>query len=324
MCGYNPAVRHLPRILLALLNAATVLSLLLCIADISLWLRSHRRPDTINPVVRGSRYTMVSAAGVIRLSGPPPPSADPRVRKSAEEVVASLNNDQIHWVGFYNPGRPGMNEQPKINVEGPRPLPNTPAERAEKEFTRADLARPLLAALEDPQRLAVAHMLLARPGYRPDFVRSLPISGRYLGKRIWFEQLLVPDSAPWTEINLFGLNVTLNRWRYPDPFVPGGSIPDAAWMHDLVGQPDANQLSSIRDLWHRQLDVPIAAVRHRTVAAATLLLPLWSLARFIRSKALHRRRRRIGRCIVCNYDLRATPDRCPECGTTPAKTLISN
>ncbi len=54
-----------------------------------------------------------------------------------------------------------------------------------------------------------------------------------------------------------------------------------------------------------------------------VIVPLWALAVPLALPgglwAWHRRRlrrqRRAGLCLNCGYDLRATPDRCPECGT---------
>ena len=54
------------------------------------------------------------------------------------------------------------------------------------------------------------------------------------------------------------------------------------------------------------------------LAAAAALLPA---ARLAAGLYRARRRRRAGAvlCPTCDYDLRATPDRCPECGTVPAR-----
>jgi hypothetical protein len=61
----------------------------------------------------------------------------------------------------------------------------------------------------------------------------------------------------------------------------------------------------------------------------TLVVPFWAAYSLVAalplvraSRALSRRRRwrrYPGRCRRCGYDLRATPQRCPECGTIPSK-----
>jgi rubrerythrin len=54
------------------------------------------------------------------------------------------------------------------------------------------------------------------------------------------------------------------------------------------------------------------------VCAATAVLPVLRAPMLIIDVYRERRRRATSRCIRCGYDLRATPDRCPECGEPAA------
>jgi hypothetical protein len=56
------------------------------------------------------------------------------------------------------------------------------------------------------------------------------------------------------------------------------------------------------------------AFPHWFLALLFAILPAVHFRAAMRSRSLHR----AGLCPDCGYDLRGTPDRCPECGATPA------
>jgi hypothetical protein len=58
----------------------------------------------------------------------------------------------------------------------------------------------------------------------------------------------------------------------------------------------------------------VVSVPHWFLAPLFAILPALHLRSTLRS----RRRNRAGHCPRCGYDLRATPERCPECGAVPA------
>jgi predicted Zn-ribbon and HTH transcriptional regulator len=92
--------------------------------------------------------------------------------------------------------------------------------------------------------------------------------------------------------------------------IPGGNVTL------LVDQTAENQRRVAALLLRHRRRAALAAFAGRTIALLLVMLSATGLV--IAARRLLVRPRIAGHCRACGYDLRATPGRCPECGTIPA------
>jgi hypothetical protein len=128
---------------------------------------------------------------------------------------------------------------------------------------------------------------------------------------------------PWSyrqvnSLQFNSINVSVGPFIYRGAFgftLQTGDDSDYFTWHHGRAYPDPAIDSILNFLWFSQGN------------SHAIGMPLWLCAILFGYLGVRARRRarkpEPGFCHVCGYDLRATPDRCPECGAVPAKTAIA-
>jgi hypothetical protein len=301
-------------------NIACLLSLLVTAVILMLWARSDRIHSRIGYSTNQARYTLHLHKGKLTLMGPPS-SAKGQSTVDTRQAIARLKNRDCAWsiimpadteeafrlseqlsriARARQNGSTDTLDQADVSSRtynlglscerfGPD-LKWTEATSWERE----PFIRPLLLALDDPDRFIAAHALLKCLGSTTVVVGECDWRGAKssIGNSDPLCIELLPDayaiSQPFDDFKVFKYTAQ-GAWRA-----------------------DPSQLPRIRDYWHDRLDVTIASFPIWSLLIPSLLLPALSLRHHLRQS--HRRKN--GLCPTCGYNLKATPTRCPESGHT--------
>jgi hypothetical protein len=231
----------------------------------------------------------------IAVLGPPPAPADPAARKKVADMSQALRETRGALRYHGTTGAMGFGDLDFGEALGRRTGP--------RRFLRDAPIRMLLAALEEPQLFLMAHALLTETptgfvasGYGSGLKESLretEMSGHWAG---------VYDGV--------GVQLVEDRVR-----IDHGSWGDEIWAVATEAAPTPAERARVCRRWHERLDVPLWTARYSRILLLTLVLPAFSAVLSLVDRRRRRDRLAAGHCAACGYDLRATPDGCPECGT---------
>ncbi len=149
----------------------------------------------------------------------------------------------------------------------------------------------------------------------------------------WVSDYLLWRSHGWASRYIAAHRGSLDMMRaqsVPDEFQLG-HVPIAR-AHSPHWSAVSPQFSALGFACYADPDIHHGVIDHlgqRPIPLTEAIVPIWPFVLlmmvlpgvWLRRICSHRRRVRLGLCLTCGYDLRATPERCPECGTVVVSPL---
>ncbi len=314
---YNARVKRLRRIII---NGLAAVSLLLFGATSALWIQSHRLPPGSTAVPRGLTALPPSSTS-------PPPYVTSALSRECPQVRFKDNRlkDLIDFCTDIS----GMNilvDWPALEAAGVRRETAITLQSKDERYgtvlTRITRAAGNGLRLVERDGAVYVTTLAAQ-------ARDSHVEGRVENPvRQWIVRMNVqpPPSPYWNgEVGSRHVTVTpspsvLHVWLYPSDAI-------AAYQDDvplgLARGPDEEVVLEVAGLSLRRARSPFHSWVFRAayweLAVAFGVPPLLWIV--VRGRRWRRRAAAVAacHCAECGYDLRATPERCPECGTIPAK-----